>query len=104
MNKPSDISDIFPMRKKYAVQLFFQHQETFLSVSIIESFESINHSLRGMWNKVDLTFYLIMQVIAIQYIINICSGNFVWHKLGDTQNSKKLAKYSYQLISYVNFF
>lgn len=93
----------FPMGKKYAVQLFSQHQETFLSLSIIEPFESITHSLRGMWIDVDLTFYLIMQVIAIQYIINIFSGNFVWHKLDDIQNSKKLAKYSYQLISYMNF-
>ena len=103
MNKPSGISDIFPMGKKYPVQLFSQHQETFLSLSIIEPFESITHSLRGMWIDVDLTFYLIMQVIAIQYIINIFSGNFVWHKLDDIQNSKKLAKYSYQLISYMNF-
>ena len=48
-------------------------------------------------------FYLIMQLIADQYIINIFWSNFVKQMSWETQNCKNFVKHSNCLISYVNF-
>ena len=54
------------------------------------------------------TFFLdvicISPLIAIQYIMNNFSSNFVWHKSYDTQYCKKFAKYSYCQIFLVKVF
>ena len=44
-------------------------------------------------------FFLMVQMITIQYIVNTVSRNSVWYKSGDTQNCKKLTKHSYFLLA-----